>query len=114
MSPEQALEERFRSAIAVAFGPEYADVDPLIRPSQYADFQADVALPLARRLGRPPREIARDLVAALEVDAICRPPEISGPGFVNLVLRSQWLGEAAGVLASDPRLGVPAQDPQVV
>jgi len=113
MSPEQALEQRFRSAIAVAFGPEYADVDPLIRPSQYADFQADVALPLARRLGRPPREIAQDLVAALEIDDLSEPPEISGPGFVNLVLRSQWLGEAAGVLASDPRLGVPTQDPQV-
>jgi len=114
MSPEQALEERFRSAIAVAFGREYDDVDPLIRPSQYADFQADVALPLARRLGRPPREIAQELVAALDVDAMCRPPEISGPGFVNLVLREEWLSDAAGVLASHPRLGVPTQDRQVV
>jgi len=114
MSPEQVLAERFRSAIAVAFGREYDDVDPLVRPSQYADFQADVALPLARRLGRPPREIAQHLVDALEIDDLVEPPTISGPGFVNLVLREEWLSAAAGVLLSDPRLGVPTQQARVV
>lgn len=36
------------------------------------------------------------------------------PGFVNLTLAGSWLGSAMGDLASDPRTGVPQQDPQCV
>ena len=57
--PEEALARLVqRRARRRASAPEYADADPLIRPSQFADYQANVALPLAKRLGRPPREIA--------------------------------------------------------
>jgi arginyl-tRNA synthetase len=102
------------TALHAAFGEEYADADPLIRPSQFADFQANVALPLAKRLDRPPREVASALVAHLDVDDVCEPVEVSGPGFLNLRLRDGWLAGAVEELATDPRLGVPLQDKQVV
>src|SRR5699024_8396805 len=43
-APEIALTERFQSAFAAAFGPEYAEADPIIRPSQFADFQCNAAM----------------------------------------------------------------------
>ena len=56
--PQQVLAQRVHDAIVASFGPDYGDADPLIRPSSFADFQANVALPLGKRLGRPPREVA--------------------------------------------------------
>ena len=53
--PQQVLAQRVHDAIVASFGPEYGDADPLIRPSSFADFQANVALPLGKRLGRAPR-----------------------------------------------------------
>ena len=56
------LTERFQRALAKAFGEEYADADPVIRPSQFADFQANAALALAKRLGSNPRDVAQRIV----------------------------------------------------
>ena len=104
--PQQVLAQRVRRALAAAFGPGHADDDPVIRPSQFADYQANVALPLAKRLGRPPREMAAELVRHLDVAGMCLPPEVSGPGFINFALREEWIAEQATALAADQRLGV--------
>lgn len=102
------------AAIERAFGPEHRGADPVLRPSQFADLQSNAALPLARQVGLPPREVAQRIVEALEVDGVCDSVEISGPGFVNLTLAGSWLGDAMGDLAADPRVGVPRQDAQRV
>ncbi|MBF4770066.1 arginine--tRNA ligase [Nocardioides agariphilus] len=111
-SPVQVLTERFQSALETAFGEEYAGTDPVIRPSQFADFQANAALALAKRLGDNPRAVAQRIVDALDIDDIADAPEISGPGFVNLRLHDAWI--AAQVDALDARLGVPLQQPQTI
>ena len=85
------LTQRVQAALVAAFGDEYADADPLIRPSQFADYQANVAMSLAKRLGRPPRDVAGEVVAHLDIDDVCEPVEVSGPGFLNLRLRDAWL-----------------------
>jgi arginyl-tRNA synthetase len=104
--PQEVLTQRVRQALAAAFGPGHADDDPVIRPSQFADYQANVALPLAKQLGRAPREVAAEVAAHLDVADMCLEPEVSGPGFINLRLRDDWIaGQATGQLA-DPRLGV--------
>jgi arginyl-tRNA synthetase len=108
------LTERFQRALGEAFGDEYAAADPVIRPSQFADFQANAALSLAKRLGEQPRGVAERLVGALDLDGIAEAPEISGPGFVNVRLTDAWVGEQVSALGGDPRLGVPAQEPQTV
>ena len=71
--PQEVLAQRVHDAIVATFGPDYRDVDPLIRPSSFADFQANVALPLGKRLGRPPREVAAELADQLDVADICEP-----------------------------------------
>ena len=90
-APTRLLADRFRAALSGAFAPEYAAIDPVIRPSQFADYQANVALALGKRLGLPPREVAERLVEHLDVADVCEPAEVSGPGFVNLtLLPSGW------------------------
>ncbi len=103
--PREVLAERVKDALSAAFGAEYADADPLIRPSQFADFQANVALPLARRLGRPPRDVAAELARHLDLAGVAGPPEVSGPGFINITLSSDWIAAQASGLLNDPRLG---------
>jgi arginyl-tRNA synthetase len=113
--PQEVLAQRVHDAIVATFGPDYRDSDPLIRPSSFADFQANVALPLGKRLGRPPREAATDLASQLNVSDICEPPEVSGPGFINFRLRDDWIAAQASLMLDDPRLGLePAARPQTV
>jgi arginyl-tRNA synthetase len=109
--PQEVLGQRVRRALAAAFGPEHADDDPVIRPSQFADYQSNVALPLGKRLGRPPREVAAELARHLDVTDVCLPPEVSGPGFINLTLRDEWIAAQATGLLTHQRLGVAAADP---
>src|SRR5580693_6238848 len=113
--PQQVLAQRVHDAIVASFGPDFGDADPLIRPSSFADFQANVALPLGKRLGRPPREVAAELASHLEVSDVCEPPEVSGPGFINFRLRDEWIADQASRMLDDPRLGLaPVARPQTV
>jgi arginyl-tRNA synthetase len=113
--PQQVLAQRVHDAIVASFGPDFGDADPLIRPSSFADFQANVALPLGKRLGRPPREVAAELASRLEVSDVCEPPEVSGPGFINFRLRDEWIAVQASRMLHDPRLGLePAARPRTV
>jgi arginyl-tRNA synthetase len=113
--PQQVLAQRVRDALIASFGPDFGDADPLIRPSSFADFQANVALPLGKRLGRPPREVAVELAGRLDVSDMSEPPEVSGPGFINFRLRDDWIADQASRMLQDPRLGLePAARPQRV
>ncbi|HET8602020.1 MAG TPA: arginine--tRNA ligase [Segeticoccus sp.] len=114
VDPAVVLTERVQAAIRSALGPDFADVDPIIRPSQFADYQANAALALAQRVGRPPRELASEIAGHLDAGQVCRSVEVSGPGFLNLTLRDDWIGMATSELAGEDRLGVPRQSRQVV
>jgi arginyl-tRNA synthetase len=83
----------------------------MVRPSQdpkFGDYQANCAMPLAKLLGRPPRDVAVQIVAGLDVADLCEPPEIAGPGFINLRLRTDWLVRELERAIGDVRLGVAA------
>jgi arginyl-tRNA synthetase len=104
--PQHVLASRVRDAAQRLYGLD--NVDPLIRPSSFADIQANVALPLGKRVGRPPRELATEIVAHLDVSDMCAAPEVSGPGFINFTLREEWIASAATDLRADSRFGVAA------
>jgi arginyl-tRNA synthetase len=76
--PRAALAGRLQNAVATAFGAEYASVDPMVRRSERADFQADLAMGLAKTLKRPPRQVAESVVAAADVADIVERLEIAG------------------------------------
>lgn len=115
-SLRELIEEAVTEALVAVVGPEGAEIDPLVRPTpdpQFGDYQSNVAMGLAKRLRRKPAEIAADLVAALHLDAVCEPPEIAGPGFINFRIRPAYLSEVLGRLQADPRVGVPlAEQPE--
>jgi len=82
---------------------------------RFGDYQANVALPLARELRRSPREVAAAIVARLDPAALGASLEVAGPGFINIRLGAGRLAAAAGAVAADPRLGVePAAPPRTV
>lgn len=112
--PQLVLAARVQAALGAAFGQEYAAEDPVIRPSQFADFQANVALPLAKKLGRKPRDVAAELARHLDVADVCERVEVSGPGFVNLTLRDTWIAAQTDAMLADERLGVPMADRPLV
>ncbi|MDR2756508.1 MAG: arginine--tRNA ligase [Planctomycetaceae bacterium] len=87
----------------------------LIRPSQdtkFGDFQANLAMPLAKKLSKSPRDVAKEIVARLKIDDLCQPPEIAGPGFINLRLRNEFLADLLRKAVDDEnRLGVAIIEP---
>jgi arginyl-tRNA synthetase len=110
MSPLAELKRRFREALAGA-ADGVDELVELVRRSQdpkFGDYQANLAMPLGKRLGRPPREVAAEIVSGLELDDLCTKPEIAGPGFINLRIRDAWLAAALRKAVGDERLGVPA------
>lgn len=114
MSLQSALSPLLSAAIEASLGPEHAGADPVLRPSQFADIQANAALALAKRAGQPPREVAAGIVEHLAAEGILAEVEISGPGFLNLTLDNSWIGQQVSAMAADPRLGVPAQQTQTI
>ncbi|WP_371408612.1 arginine--tRNA ligase [Micromonospora zamorensis] len=112
MDLEKLLSDRLAPAFAAVAG---APVDPLVRRSPRADFQSDAPLALARRLGRPPRDIAAAVLEHAVLDDVCVSAEVSGPGFLNLTIADRTLADLVAGLAADARLGVPlAAAPQTV
>ncbi|GGQ16308.1 arginyl-tRNA synthetase [Actinomadura coerulea] len=113
--PQLVLAARVQAALSAAFGPSYADTDPVIRPSQFADLQANVALPLAKKLGRKPRDVAEAITAHLDTAGVVSQVQVSGPGFINLTLSDGWIAGEAQRALEDERLAVPLADkPQKV
>ncbi|QDU97204.1 arginine--tRNA ligase [Lignipirellula cremea] len=108
---------RSRVAAALAKVTEHLDDDPallaslldMVRPSQnpqFGDYQVNCAMSLSKRLGQTARETAAAIVEHLDVADFCDPPEIAGPGFINLRLTNAWLQQQLAVAASDDRLGI--------
>jgi arginyl-tRNA synthetase len=105
--PEATLGALVRQALAAELGPEYAGADPQIRPSDFADYQANAALGLSKRVGRAPRDIAAPVADLLTAAAPVAGAEVSGPGFINITLADGWIASQASEQLDDPRLGVP-------
>ncbi|MBY0521824.1 MAG: arginine--tRNA ligase [Gemmataceae bacterium] len=102
------LQQRFQTALAGLVDDPTPYV-AMIKPAQdarFGDYQANCAMALGKALGKKPRDIAQDLVQRLPLDDVLDPPEIAGPGFINLRFRSDWLAKQVQELGRDPRLGV--------
>lgn len=110
VDPQLVLAPRFQAAIAAAFGDAHRDADPMLRASDRADLQANVAMGLAKRVGQPPRKVAEAILAKLDADDVLEKVELAGPGFFNLTLRADWLAAAAGRTLADARLCVQESD----
>ena len=84
--------------------------DPVVRPSDHADAQANGALPIANQLGQKPRQVAAAVIAAAAdvLRTVCSAVEIAGPGFINLTFSDEFLEAQLAEAAADEHLGVRA------
>ncbi|MFF0739188.1 arginine--tRNA ligase [Streptomyces sp. NPDC004111] len=100
------VHEQLSEAVTRAL-PAFAGTDPLLRPSDRADFQANGVLALAKRLGENPREVAERVVRAMDGATVLENVGVSGPGFLNLRVRDAAIVENLTARCEDDRLGVP-------
>jgi arginyl-tRNA synthetase len=88
--------------------------------AKFGDYSGTMAMGLAKRAGRKPRDVAAEIAARL-VDApgfaaVFEPPgEPVGPGFINVRVRADALAAAVMAACADDRLGVaPVAVPQTI
>jgi arginyl-tRNA synthetase len=102
------LGRRIVKAVDAAFAVEITVPEAVIRPAlpeRGADYQSNVAMPLAKRLSLSSRDVATRILEHFDAGDVLEPPQIGGPGFINLTLRGDWLERHALDLIQDDRLG---------
>ncbi len=103
--------------VAALLAPAFASVggvgaDPVVRPSDRADAQANGALAIAKQLGQNPRQVADAVLGAAQsaLAGVCSTVEIAGPGFLNLTFTDEFLAAQLTAAAADEHLGVRVAD----
>jgi arginyl-tRNA synthetase len=116
MSALQEIRNRFAPVLASLTDDVESSLS-MIRSSQdpkFGDFQANCAMPLAKKSGVVPRDLAQQMVDQVQLDDLCETVEVAGPGFINLKLRTDWLEQQARKIVTDDRLGVQQVDPKKI
>jgi arginyl-tRNA synthetase len=88
------LEERISAAMRVVAGGQ--DCAAIVRPAtdaKFGDYQANGVMALAKKLKTNPRKLAEEVVKNLDLGDICKPPEVAGPGFINLRLKAEFVAD---------------------
>ncbi|WP_370280202.1 arginine--tRNA ligase [Pontibacterium sp.] len=107
MKIRELLSNRVQEAMIAAGIPE--DCQPMVSPSknpQFGDFQANGSMAAAKKVGQKPRDLAQRIVDELNVDDIASKIEIAGPGFINIHLSNEWLGQLVDHAAENENLGL--------
>ena len=105
-TPREQLAARLRAALSAAgMDPKRAEVSASADP-RFGDYQANAAMVLAKERKCPPRQVAAEILAHLDVTGLSAPPEIAGAGFINFRLEKDFLSSSLGMIAHDDRLGV--------
>ncbi|NES79205.1 MULTISPECIES: arginine--tRNA ligase [unclassified Okeania] len=114
----EQLKSKFDKAIVAAFGQDLTNTDPMVVPAsnpKFGDYQCNVAMSLAKKLKNKPRAIATQIIEKLDITDICKPPEIAGPGFINITLKPEYIEVHLQQIIKDERLNIsPTKNPQQV
>lgn len=102
---EQALNSLRSSGMLPAdFAP--AVVIEVARDKAHGDFACNIAMVSAKAAGKPPRQIAEALIAALPADQAVTKVEIAGPGFINFFISdASSLAILETILREGPKYG---------
>lgn len=114
--PHKQIEAHLQTAVRAVL-PD-ADVSHvLVRPCdpKFGDYQTNALMALAKTRKLNPRQLATDVLAKLDVAALCEKVEIAGAGFLNFRLKSQVLAESLQAAARGEHLFFsPTQSPRSV
>jgi arginyl-tRNA synthetase len=104
--PHKQIELKLQQAVSA--GLPAADVSTvLVRPCpdpKFGDYQSNALMALAKARKMNPRQLAADVVAKLDVGALCEKVEIAGAGFLNFRLKSSALTGALQAAARGEHL----------
>jgi len=76
------------------------------RDPRYGDFATNIAMRLAKAAGRNPRELAADIIEALEDNELVEKVSVAGPGFINFfVSRKAFEDELAEIVREGESYG---------
>jgi arginyl-tRNA synthetase len=88
------LNDTLAAALETVLGePAPAVVQPAARP-EFGDYQANGVMGAAKKARRNPRELAQEVLDAVNLDGIASRCEIAGPGFLNITLDDDFLARA--------------------
>jgi arginyl-tRNA synthetase len=95
---EKYLREQLRKAVSRAGwdpgAPDSIEVTEA-RGNAHGDLATNMAFGLASRVGTKPRDAARAVVDAMDVDPeVVEKVEVAGPGFINFTLKPAWFYKA--------------------
>ena len=113
MNIKQELDTIITSALAAAGAP---DCPAMIRQSQkigFGHYQANGIMSAAKRIGVNPRQLANDLLAALDLPQASK-VEVAGPGFINLHLDRDFVANELQKLHNDRQLGFVRPKPRTI
>lgn len=108
MNIKEFLAEKVSKAMAAA-GID-VECEPLIARStrpEFGHYQANGALPAAKKMKANPRQLATRIVDQLALENVAQKIEIAGPGFINIHLSPEWLASRCGIALADEYLAVP-------
>lgn len=116
MNIKRFLVERVKRAMLAAGLP--AESEALVTQStrpEFGDYQANGALPAAKKMKTNPRELAAKIVAELELEDVAEKVDIAGPGFINIHLAPAYLATLCSDALTDKQLSVrPEREAQKV
>ena len=99
---DQIIKEAFSNAGIEA---EPIAVSEATKP-EFGDYQFNGAMALSKQLRKKPREIAQQIVEAIDTTGLISKTEIAGPGFINLWIDPLWMAEKLQTASADERLSV--------
>jgi arginyl-tRNA synthetase len=102
---QSLLAKKLSSALAAAGLPDAGELTPATDP-RFGDYQTNAALVLGKQRAENPREVAKKIVGHLDVNDLCEPPAVAGPGFINFTLLPGAVAEKTASIWGDERLGV--------
>jgi arginyl-tRNA synthetase len=86
----QDLSKKLQSIVKQLYAVDQA-VELTVPDESFGDYSTNIAMQLAKKLGRNPREIAEAIKQELLSDKSIKNIEVAGPGFINIYLNDKFL-----------------------
>ena len=103
------VEQTLKSLPELSESSEIASIHTTVertRDSRHGDFTTNIAMRLAKSVGRSPRDVAQMIVTAIPASELVDKVEIAGPGFINFhVSANAFHEEIAGLLSQGSEYG---------
>lgn len=94
----QGLEQSLRAASAWDAETAARIELAIPRDASHGDWTCNIAMILAKRLGRPPRALAEAIAAAFPTGEVIERVEVAGPGFLNFRYSDAFLASLPGTI----------------